>query len=201
VERLLLARHALAGSNRDGLASCAIPGPGLTAEGAEQATQLGEALAAEPIALGVASSMRRTQETLERALAGRQVERVVVPELDEIRYGSFDGGLLDDYRVWARSEPPIVRAPGGGESRADVAARYARGFRRVLERPEAVVLLVGHALALRYLLDAAHGLVPAPLITPVEHATAYELSADAARGAVELLEAWSRSPAFRPLAG
>jgi broad specificity phosphatase PhoE len=197
VERLLLARHALASSNRDGVASCAIPGPGLTAEGVEQAARLGEALASEPIALGVATSMRRTQETLERALTGRGVECVIVPELDEIRYGSFDGGLLDDYRVWARSEPPTVRAPGGGESRADVAARYARGFRSVLERPDPVVLLVGHALALRYLLDAARGLVPAPLITPVEHATAYELSVGEARGAVDLLEAWSGSPAFR----
>jgi broad specificity phosphatase PhoE len=198
VERLLLARHALAGSNRDGLASCSIPGPGLTAEGVEQAARLREALASKPIEVGVASSMRRTQETLEHALAGRDVERVIVPELDEIRYGSFDGGLLDDYRAWARSEPPTIRAPGGGESRADVAARYARGFGRVLDRLEPVVLLVGHALALRYVLDAARGLVPAPLITPVEHATAYELSADEVRAAVDLLEAWSRSPAFRP---
>jgi broad specificity phosphatase PhoE len=198
VERLLLARHALAGSNRDGLASCSVPGPALTHEGVEQARRLGEALAAEPIALGVATSMRRTQETLEIALEGRDVQRLVVPELDEIRYGSFDRGLLEDYRTWARTHPPTVRAPGGGDSRADVAARYARGLRRVLEREEPVALLVGHALALRYFLDAARGLVPAPLITPVEHATAFELSADEARAAAELLEDWSRSPAFRP---
>ena len=197
-ERLFLTRHALAGSNRDGLASAAVPGPALTPEGVEQARRLGEALASEPIAVGVATSMRRTQETLEIALEGRDVPRVVVPELDEIRYGSFDGGLLEDYRTWARSEPPTVRAPGGGESRADAAARYAAGLRRVLERPEPVVLVVGHALALRYVLDGARGLVPAPLITPVDHATPYELSADEARTAAELLEDWSRSPAFRP---
>jgi 2,3-bisphosphoglycerate-dependent phosphoglycerate mutase len=198
VERLLLARHALAGSNRDGLASCSVPGPGLTPEGVEQAKRLGEALASEPIALGVATSMSRTRETLEYALAGRVVERLFVPELDEIRYGSFDGGLLEDYRMWARSEPPTVRAPGGGDSRADVAARYASGFRKMLERPERVVLLVGHALALRYLLDAARGLVPAPLITPVEHATVYDLTAEEVRAGIDLLEEWSRSPAFRP---
>lgn len=198
MERLILARHALAGSNRDGLASCSIPGPELTPEGIEQARRLGESLASEPIALGVATSMRRTQETLELALDGRAVTRLVVPELDEIRYGSFDGGLLDDYRAWARSEPPTVRAPGGGDSRADAAARYARGLRLVLERPEPVVLLVGHALLLRYLLDGARGLVPAALITPVEHATPYELSAEEALAAADLLDGWSRSPAFRP---
>lgn len=198
MERLLIARHALAGSNRDGLASCSVPGPELTPEGVEQARQLGESLASEPISLGVATSMRRTQETLEFVLEGRDMPRLIVSELDEIRYGSFDGGLLDDYRAWASSEPPTVRAPGGGESRADVAARYARGLRRVLEREEPVALVVGHALALRYVLDGARGLVPAPLITPVEHATAFELSADEARAAADLLEDWSRSPAFRP---
>lgn len=198
MDRLILVRHALAGSNRDGLASCSIPGPELTPDGVEQARRLGESLASEPIALGVATSMRRTQQTLELALDGRDVPRLVVPELDEIRYGSFDGGLLDDYRAWARSEPPTIPAPGGGESRAEAAARYAYGLRLVLERPEPVVLLVGHALALRYMLDGARGLVPAPLITPVEHATAYELSAEAASDAADLLEDWSRSPTFRP---
>ena len=197
METLFLARHALAGSNRDGLASCTTPGPELTREGVAQARALGASLAGEEIALGVASELRRTQETLEIALEGLAVPRLVVPELDEIRYGSFDGGLLDDYRVWARSEPPTVRAPGGGESRADAAARYARGLGLVLERSEPVALLVGHALAVRYILDAARGLVPAPLITPVEHARAYELSASEARAAAELLDEWSRSPAFR----
>jgi broad specificity phosphatase PhoE len=197
-ERLLLVRHALAGSNRDGLASCSIPGPELTPEGVEQARSLGEALAEEPIGLGVATSMRRTQQTLELALAGRDVPREIVPELDEIRYGSFDGGLLDDYRTWAKSEPPTVRAPGGGESRGDAAARYARGLRKVLARHEPVLLVVGHALALRYVLDAARGLLPAPLITPVDHATVYGLDADDAGAAADLLEQWSRSPAFRP---
>jgi broad specificity phosphatase PhoE len=145
----------------------------------------------------VASALRRTQETLDVALAGNEVPRLIVPELNEIHFGSFDGGLLNDYRAWAASEPPTVRAPGGGESRADAAARYAQGLRRLLERSEAVVLFVGHALSLRYVLDGARGLVPAPLIVPVEHAVANALSADDVRAAATLLEDWSRSPAFR----
>ena len=44
VERSLLARHAFAGSNRDGIASCAVPGEGLTPEGVEQARSLVGAL-------------------------------------------------------------------------------------------------------------------------------------------------------------
>ena len=197
METLLLARHAAAGSNRDGLASCTVPGPGLTSKGVEQARRLRAALEAQPIALGAATDLRRTQETLEVALEGRDVPRVVVSELDEIDFGSFDGGRLDDYRAWAAANPPTVRAPGG-ESRADAAARYAKGLRRLLERPEPTILLVGHALSLRYVLDGARGLVPAPLIVPVEHAVAHELEAEGVRAAADLLEEWSRSPAFRP---
>ena len=199
METLVLARHAAAGSNRDGLASCSVPGPGLTPEGVEQARALGEALAAEQIELGVTSELRRTQETLEIALEGRDVPTILIPELDEIHFGSFDGGLLAEYRAWAAAHAPDLPAPGDGESRAQAAARFARGLRRVLERPERLILLVGHALCIRYFLDGAEGLVPAPLMVPLDHATAYRLTAAEAVGAAELLEEWSEAPAFRPL--
>jgi broad specificity phosphatase PhoE len=197
METIFLARHALAGSNRDGLASCAIPGPGLTPEGVEQATRLREVLASEVIALGIASDLRRTQETLEIALRDREVERLVVPELDEIDFGSFNDGLLSEYRAWAAAEPPDLEAPGGGESRAQAALRFARGLRVVLGRPEQNALVVGHALCLRYFIDAADGLLPAPLMTPLEHATPYRLSATEASAAATLLEEWASSPVFR----
>jgi hypothetical protein len=72
-------------------------------------------------------------------------------------------------------------------------------LRRVLERPERTVLFVGHALSLRYILDAARGLVPAARMAPVEHAVVHRLESDEAARAAALLEDWSRSPAFRPL--
>ncbi|HXF97720.1 MAG TPA: histidine phosphatase family protein [Gaiellaceae bacterium] len=198
MELLILARHALAGSNLGPLASCAVPGEGLTPEGVEQARRLGARLADEPIELGAASELRRTQETLALALDGRDVPRIVVPELNEIHYGSFDAGPLERYRTWAAAEHPLTPAPGGGESRAQAAARYARGLRRLLARREAVVLAVGHALLVRYVLDAARGLVPAPLVRePVEHAVPHRLAADEVRAAAHLLEEWSRSPRFR----
>jgi broad specificity phosphatase PhoE len=195
---IFVARHALAGSNRDGRAACTAPGEGLTPEGVEQARRLRERLAGEQLDLGVATDHCRTQETLEHALAGRDVPRVVIPELNEIHFGSFDGGPLLEYRAWAGVESPTLEAPGGGESRAQAAARYARGLRILLERPEKRVLVVGHALAVRYVLDAVDGLVPAALMAwPVEHAVPHRLSADEVRGATELLERWSREPRFR----
>jgi probable phosphoglycerate mutase len=199
MEILFLARHAAAGSNRDGLASCSIPGTGLTPEGEEQAQALAEALSGEEIALGISSELRRTRETLALALAGREVPTVVIPEIDEIHFGSFDGGLLAEYRAWAAAHAPDLPAPGEGESRAQAAGRFARGLRRVLERPESTILLVGHALCIRYFLDAAEGLVPAPLMVPLEHAVPFRLTAADVARAAALLEEWSLDPVFRPL--
>jgi broad specificity phosphatase PhoE len=200
VAEIVLARHALAGSNHTGIASCGVPGEPLTPEGVEQARRLGEMLAGDDVELGVSSRLGRTRETLSLALAGRDVPTLVVPELDEIRFGSFDGGLLDTYRLWASTNQPTEPAPGGGESRAEAAARFARGLRLVLERHERTILVVAHALVLRYALDAADGLVPASLMAPVEHATPFRLDRAAVERAAELLEDWSRSPSFRAVA-
>lgn len=197
MESLLLVRHAFAGSNRDGIASCAVPGEGLTPAGIEQARYLATRLAGREITLGVATELSRTQETLELALVGHAVPRLVVRELNEIDFGSFADGPLDEYRAWAASHSPAEQAPGGGESRAMAAARFAAGLHCLLERPEEVVLHVGHALAVRYVVDAAAGLVPAPLMAPVQHADAVVLSAGEVRAAAALLEDWSRAPRFR----
>jgi broad specificity phosphatase PhoE len=197
METLVLARHALAGSNRDGVASCTVPGEGLTPEGVQQAGALGVELAEVDIALAATTELARTQETLGLALNGRDVPTVFVPELNEIRFGSFDGGLLDTYRAWAAAQSPSQRAPGGGESRADVAARFARGLRVLLALDGDTILLVGHALALRYVLDAAEGLAPAALMRPVEHAHPYRLDYAGVERAAALLQAWSLAPQFR----
>jgi broad specificity phosphatase PhoE len=198
VELLLLTRHAFAVSNRDGgLASSTPPGEGLTPEGIEQGRALGRSLAGEPIDLGASTELRRTRETLELALAGRGIPRILVPELNEIAFGRYDGGPLDDYRAWAWSEPPDVPAPGRGESRASGAGRFARGLRLLLERPEPVILAVGHALSIRYVVDAVEGLVPAARMDPVPHAYPHRLTAGDVDRAASLLESWSGAPRFR----
>jgi probable phosphoglycerate mutase len=197
VKDLLLVRHGLAGSNRDGLASSTVPGEGLTPEGVEQARALAQTLADEPIEVALTSRLARTQETLALALDGRDVPVRIEAELDEIHFGSFDGGPLDAYRAWAASHPPDEPAPGGGESRAQAAARFARGLRIVLARPEEHVLVVGHALSIRYLIDAAEGHVPAARMAPIEHAFPYRLTRADAERAASFLEEWSAAPRFR----
>jgi broad specificity phosphatase PhoE len=201
MDTLLLVRHGLAGSNRDDIASSAIPGEGLTPEGVAQARALAEQLATRELALAATTELARTQETLRLALAGRDVPTLIVPELNEIRFGSFDAGPLETYRAWAAQRPPSEQAPGGGDSRAGAAARFARGLRVLLEGGEGTTLLVGHALAVRYVLDAAAGLVPAARMAPVPHAHPYELGREDVVRAAEVLEHWSRAPRFRDPGG
>lgn len=198
MERVVLVRHAESVFSARRLANgdpaaCG----GLTDKGRRQARLLGRVLADEPIDLAVTTGFRRTEETADLALAGRSIPRLVVAELAEIRVGSFEGRSIDEYSVWAWSAPPGEVCPGDGESRAAAAARFARGLRVLLARPERVALVVGHALVVRYVLDAAAGLAPAARMAPVEHAAPFPLRADEVEAAAGLLERWSAAPRFR----
>ena len=168
----------------------------LTDVGREQARRLGRALASERIDLCVTSEFERAIETADVALGGRDVPRLVVAELNDPRYGSYEGGLLAEYQRWAHAADALAEPPGGGESRGRLAARYARGLRIVLERPEARVLVVAHALPIRYVLNAASGLDPTQVLEPVAYAELHRLDAGELARAVERLAAWSAAPAF-----
>ncbi len=190
MERALLARHGESKASVLGLANGALdPAVRLTERGREEARGLGRLLSGEPIDLAVTTELARTQETADLALAGRDVPRLVVPELNEIRYGSYEGATLGEYRGWAGAAGPEELAPGGGESRAQVAARFARGYRAVLARPERTILVVGHALAIRYVLTG-----PAPVVESVPYAQVFPFARDELEAAVERLEAWASEP-------
>jgi probable phosphoglycerate mutase len=189
-------RHAHARSNSDDRINSVPPGDGVSELGVEEGLALREALAHEPIGLGVSTRLARTQETLDLALGGRAVERIVVPGLDEIRFGSYEGGPLAAYREWAWTNEPDLVCPGGGESRVEAATRIAGALVELLGRPEDVVLAVSHALPVRYVLDAADGSFPAARIAPVPHAAPFTLEAGAVERAAETLRAWAAAPRF-----
>ena len=67
----------------------------------------------------------------------------------------------------------------------------------MLEHSQDRVLLVGHALAIRYWIDAADGFVPAARMAPVAHARPYRLTREGAERSAALLEEWSAAPVFR----
>ena len=196
MRRLLVARHgeseysARQLVNGDPGVSCP-----LTEAGRAQARALGEALADESIDLCVVTEFERVRETAELALDGREVPFLVVPELNDPRYGEFEGGSLDAYRQWIWEQGPL-EAPPGGEHRGEIAARYARGLRTLADRPEETVLLVAHSLPLAYLRDAAAGVAPRSRMEMVEYAQVLRLEAPEVERAIEVLEAWAAAPAF-----
>ena len=137
MRRLLAARHgeselsAKALVNGDPGVACPLTGLGRT-----QARALGAALADERIDLCVVTEFERVRETAEIALAGRDLPFLVLPELNDPRYGEFEGGSIVAYREWAWSRGPLD-APVGGEHRGEIvrplrprpahACRSARG--------------------------------------------------------------------------
>jgi broad specificity phosphatase PhoE len=197
LDEVILARHgeselSLVGTvNGDPATACA-----LTSAGESQARRLAELIADEPIDLCVTSEFQRVRETADLALAGRDVPRLVLPELNDVRFGGFEGGTLDTYREWAASNEPTIEAPGGGESRSATVARYVRAYTAILERPEALILVVAHGLPIRYVLNALEDVDPAPLVDQVAYAEPYRLDRSALERAVARLALWAGSPAW-----
>jgi broad specificity phosphatase PhoE len=192
MELAILARHGESALGARGLVN-GDPrvANGLTLTGEEQARRLGEALAGVRIDLGVTSEFPRTRATLDLALAGRDVPTLVLPDLNEIGFGSWEGTPAQGYLEWAWGNGPQEPCPGGGETRADTVRRLARGFRTILARPEATILVVGHGLALRYLLNAVDGRDPEPKLEQVPLAEPISIQAADFERALERLEAWT----------
>lgn len=198
MDEVILARHgesefSVAGNvNGDPATACA-----LTPTGREQATRLGEQLRGTEIDLCVTSEFERVRETAEIALEGRDVPRLVLPELNDVRFGDFEGGTLAAYREWASTNEPTVEAPGGGESRAATVLRYVAAYRKLLARPEPTILVVAHGLPIRYVLNALEETAPAALVDQVAYAEPYRVSAAELERAVCLLETWAAAPRWR----
>jgi len=169
---------------------------GLTEAGKEQARALGDALAADPIELCVVTELPRTQETADLALAGWDVPRLVLGDLNDPDYGDFEGGSLAEYRAWVTEHSSREPIPGSPESRLDVIRRYVRGLGTVLERPEATVLCVLHSLPIAYLLGGLEIRDPAPRMAVVGYAEVLRTSAPQLEHAVARLDAWCRAPTW-----
>jgi broad specificity phosphatase PhoE len=198
VERLILARHGESDYSARGLVNGdASVRVGLTDAGEEQARALGRELAGEPLDLCVTSALERTRATAALALLGRDVPVQAWAELNDPRAGRFEGLQLDEYRVWAWAAGSQEAAPGGGESRLEAVSRYRRAYAALLERPEATVLAVAHALPIAYVLSALEGLPPAPRMDrAVAYAHPYRLAAADLRRALGVIDAWCAAPSW-----
>jgi broad specificity phosphatase PhoE len=191
----LVARHAESECSAQGIVNgepndhCS-----LTERGKEEARALGRSLVGRQLDLYVTSAFRRARQTAEIALAGRDLPWLELSELNDIRVGAFEGGALDLYTSWAHTHEPEEQPPGGGESRLEAVARFARGLRIVLARTEPTILVVTHGLAVRFLLEASAGRGFHARHVPVPYARPFEFSAEELTHALDRLEAWCENP-------
>jgi broad specificity phosphatase PhoE len=197
MERALLVRHGESVLGARGLATSKVdvrcP---LSERGAAQARALAEEISGEDIDLCVTSELERTRETADIALAQRSVRRIVLAELNDPLYGSYEGGPLDAYLAWAHANDSAAQPPGGGEARQTIVARYAAGFRTILDRPERAILVVAHSLPIAYVLMTLAGRDPARRVPLVEYAKIHTVSAAELTRAITRLEAWCAAPTW-----
>ena len=194
MRELVLARHAESEWNvlelLNGDPAVAV---GLTEAGRAQARELGRK--AGPVELVAHSEFLRTRETGELAWPG--VALLELPELNEYRFGSFEGTRwTEGFDEWVLTSTPSDDVPGGGESRLAAVTRFARGYRALLDRPEERIAVVAHGAPVRYLLLALEGKPPVAVLDGVDRAKPFPVDVDSVARAVEVLEAWAAAPAW-----
>lgn len=161
----------------------------LTDKGKEQARRLGSVLVNVPIELCATSTFLRTQQTADLALQDRDVPRIAVEDLDDLRCGDFEGASLAKYREWYRRHG-YAAVPKSGESRLQTVERFCRGLRQVVQRHEQHILVVAHGLTIAYLQAATtqHDLDLSP--HPPPYAVPYDFDGAELERALTRLEAW-----------
>ena len=162
MERVILARHAESVFNVRGVLNGdpSIPG-GLTDEGRAQARRLGERLRSERIDLCVTTEFERTRETADIALAGRDVPRLVVPELNDPPAGQLELRPYEALTRWREVNGPDVAIPGLIRTERDYFQDAALGFRRLVDRPERSLLAILHGYVITWITSIERSSTPA----------------------------------------
>lgn len=152
MRELLLTRHAEGEFNATGRIN-ADPGIpcALTQRGAKQAAALGTLLTNERIDLCATSEHERAIATADVALEGREIQRLVLADLNEPGAGTLEGGLASAYDERLFRDGLSSPNPGGGESQLDALRRYLRAYRTLVDRADEVILVVAHGMPVRWL--------------------------------------------------
>lgn len=154
--KLILARHGQTRANVDRVLDTLPPGYPLTCEGRRQATELAEALRAEPVVAVYASTAVRARQTAAPVAARHGLAPVELDGVQEVFVGDLEGRRDPDalelwtgiYRSW-HSGQPDRRVPGG-ESGTEVLARYRAALTRLAtDHDDGTVVLVSHGAAMR----------------------------------------------------
>ena len=164
---VLLVRHGRTTANADGVLAGWTPGVRLDDAGREQATRLGERLAAVPLTAVVTSPLERTVETADLMTEGRDgIARHVDDRVGECRYGDWTGQslkVLAKDPLWkvVQGHPSAAVFPGPeGESMAQMQHRAVTAIREWNARlgDEAIYAVVSHGDVIKAILADALGM-------------------------------------------
>ncbi|GAB3286114.1 histidine phosphatase family protein [Parasphingorhabdus pacifica] len=154
--RLVLARHGQTPSNLRRALDTLPPGPGLTAEGHEQARGLAERLAADDVVAVHASRAVRAQDTARPLAAKHGLDVDVVDGTHEVYVGELEGSTTAAARkhfeeVYASWHFGKLDAPmPGGETGRQAVTRFLRATQRAVDGIRTgTVVMVSHGAMLR----------------------------------------------------
>lgn len=160
---VLFIRHGRTQANTDGVLAGWTPGVVLDETGRGQAEALAARMAPVPLTAVVSSPLERTVETMDIALAGRDLPRHLDDRLGECRYGAWTGQSLKALAkdpLWGavQSHPSSVVFPEG-ESMADMQHRAVAAVRDWNDRlgADAVYAVVSHGDVIKACLADALG--------------------------------------------
>ncbi len=128
----------------------------LNDEGRRQASALAEELAGETVDAVYSSDLGRARETAEILAAVRGGEVVVLPELREKHFGTWEG--MTDAEVMERFPEAQATGWGDGETTEEMTARIVSTIDTIVNRhPGELVLVVTHGGPMRALLRHCGG--------------------------------------------
>ena len=153
--RLLLIRHGQTPSNVSGSLDTRIPGPGLTTLGQAQAEAIPATLADVPIDAIFASVQVRSQITAAPLAADRSLDVQVRAGIREISSGDYemrsDRASVEEYLavmvLWVDGD--IEAQLPGGETAADMLARFDEVVAEAYSAGYSSVAMVSHGAAIR----------------------------------------------------
>ncbi|MDQ0378016.1 histidine phosphatase family protein [Amycolatopsis thermophila] len=158
--KLYLVRHGQTPANVAKKLDTALPGPPLTELGREQARQLAEKLATEPVQAVYASHATRAQQTAAPLAEALDLPVERVEGVHEIVVGDLEGrndqAAIEQYmsvvRAWTRGELHVPMP--GGETGEQARDRFTTAIRDLTRRHDftrstGVVVLVSHGGLIR----------------------------------------------------
>lgn len=113
------------------------------------------------------TEFERTGETADIALAGRDVPRLVVPELNDPPAGDLELRPYEELASWRATNGPDAAIPGLTRTEGDYFRDAAFGFRRLTERPEGSVLAILHGYVITWITSIEGSSTPAQHAEPV----------------------------------